>query len=156
MLLKKIYVTISISNLIILPVNIIWKKNVHICLKDQIYQYHIWAHCMDLDLCLPYLCVYISLFNLQIPSLVYINVHEYYLTLSSFLYTCSQFATFTFINIYVKIQLYKGPSTPGKSCKKCDTKPFSGFELLHFYESVFPLIRESISEAIKRKLSNRD
>ena len=29
-------------------------------------------------------------------------------------------------------------------------------ELLHFYESVFPLIRESISEAIKRKLSNRD
>ena len=46
--------------------------------------------------------------------------------------------------------------TPGKSCKKCDTKPFSGFELLHFYESVFPLIRESISEAIKRKLSNRD
>jgi hypothetical protein len=34
--------------------------------------------------------------------------------------------------------------TPGKSCKKCDTKPFSGFifELLHFYESVFPLIRE--------------
>jgi hypothetical protein len=30
--------------------------------------------------------------------------------------------------------------TPGKSCKKCDTKPFSGFELLHFYESVFPLI----------------
>jgi hypothetical protein len=34
--------------------------------------------------------------------------------------------------------------------------PFSGFELLHFYESVFPLIRESISEAIKRKLSNRD
>jgi hypothetical protein len=27
--------------------------------------------------------------------------------------------------------------TPGKSCKKCDTKPFSGFELLHFYESVF-------------------
>jgi hypothetical protein len=35
-------------------------------------------------------------------------------------------------------------------------KPFSGFELLHFYESVFPLIRESISEAIKRKLSNRD
>jgi hypothetical protein len=32
----------------------------------------------------------------------------------------------------------------------------SGFELLHFYESVFPLIRESISEAIKRKLSNRD
>jgi hypothetical protein len=23
--------------------------------------------------------------------------------------------------------------TPGKSCKKCDTKPFSGFELLHFY-----------------------
>ena len=49
------------------------------------------------------LCVYISLFNLQIPSLVYINVHEYYLTPSSFLYTCSQFATFTFINIYVKI-----------------------------------------------------
>ena len=46
--------------------------------------------------------------------------------------------------------------TPGKSCKKCDTKPFSGFELLHFYESVFPLIRESISKAIKRKLSNRD
>ena len=46
--------------------------------------------------------------------------------------------------------------TPGKFCKKCDTKPFSGFELLHFYESVFPLIRESISEAIKRKLSNRD
>jgi hypothetical protein len=46
--------------------------------------------------------------------------------------------------------------TPGKSCKKCDTKPFSGFELLHFYESVFPLIRESISEAIRRKLSNRD
>ena len=46
--------------------------------------------------------------------------------------------------------------TPGKSCKKCDTKPFSGFELQHFYESVFPLIRESISEAIKRKLSNRD
>ena len=37
--------------------------------------------------------------------------------------------------------------TPGKSYKKCDTKPFSGFELLHFYESVFPLIRESISEA---------
>jgi hypothetical protein len=35
--------------------------------------------------------------------------------------------------------------TPGKSCKKCDTKPFSGFGLLHFYESVFPLIRESIS-----------
>jgi hypothetical protein len=30
------------------------------------------------------------------------------------------------------------------------------FELLHFYESVFPLIRESINEAIKRKLSNRD
>jgi hypothetical protein len=28
------------------------KKNVHICLKDQIYQYHIWAYCMDLDLCL--------------------------------------------------------------------------------------------------------
>jgi hypothetical protein len=28
--------------------------------------------------------------------------------------------------------------TPGKSGKKCDTKPFSGFELLHFYESVFP------------------
>ena len=47
-------------------------------------------------------------------------------------------------------------STPGKCCKKCDTKSFSGFELLHFYESVFPLIRESISEAIKRKLSNRD
>jgi hypothetical protein len=46
--------------------------------------------------------------------------------------------------------------TPGKCCKKCDTKPFSGFELQHFYESVFPLIRESISEAIKRKLSNRD
>ena len=46
--------------------------------------------------------------------------------------------------------------TPGKSCKKCDTKPFSGFELLYFYESVFPLIRESISGAIKRKLSNRD
>ena len=46
--------------------------------------------------------------------------------------------------------------TPEKSCKKCDTKPFSGFELLHFYESVFPLIRDSISEAIKRKLSNRD
>ena len=49
--------------------------------------------------------------------------------------------------------------TPGKSCKKCDTnltKPFSGFELLHFYKSLFPLIRESISEAIKRKLSNRD
>jgi hypothetical protein len=46
--------------------------------------------------------------------------------------------------------------TPGKSCKKCDTKPLWGFELLHFYESVFPLIRESISEAIKRKLSNRD
>jgi hypothetical protein len=46
--------------------------------------------------------------------------------------------------------------TPGKSCKKCDTKPFSGFDLLHFYESVFPLIRESLSEAIKRKLSNRD
>ena len=46
--------------------------------------------------------------------------------------------------------------TPGKSCKKCDTKPLSGFELLHFYESVFPLIRESISEAIKRKHSNRD
>jgi hypothetical protein len=47
---------------------------------------------------------------------------------------------------------------PGKSCKKCDTKPFSGFifELLHFYEFVFPLIRESISEAIKRKLSNKD
>ena len=41
---------------------------------------------------------------------------------------------------------------PGKSCKKCDSKPFSGFtfELLHFYEFVFPLIRESISEAIKR------
>jgi hypothetical protein len=55
------------------------------------------------------LCVYISLFNLQIPSLVYINEHEYYLTPSSFLYTCSQFATFTFINIYIKIQLYKGP-----------------------------------------------
>ena len=36
------------------------------------------------------------------------------------------------------------------------TKPFSGFELLYVYESVFPLIRESISEAIKRKLSNRD
>jgi hypothetical protein len=37
-------------------------------------------------------------------------------------------------------------------------QPFLGFvfELLHFYESVFPLIRESISEAIKRKLSNRD
>ena len=46
--------------------------------------------------------------------------------------------------------------TPGKSCKKCDTKPFSGFDLLHFYESVFPLIRESLSQAIKRKLSNRD
>ena len=46
--------------------------------------------------------------------------------------------------------------TPGTSCKKCDTKPFSGFELIHFYESVFSLIRESISEAIKRKLSNRD
>ena len=44
--------------------------------------------------------------------------------------------------------------TPGKSCKKCDTKPFSGFDLLHFYESVFPLIRESLSEAIKRNLSN--
>jgi hypothetical protein len=28
------------------------QKNVHICLKDQTYQYHIWAHCMDLDLCL--------------------------------------------------------------------------------------------------------
>jgi hypothetical protein len=55
------------------------------------------------------LCVYISLFNLQIPSLVYINVHEYFWTPSSFLYTCSQFARFTFINIYVKIQLYKGP-----------------------------------------------
>ena len=39
---------------------------------------------------------------------------------------------------------------------KCDTKPFSGFDLLHFYESVCPLIRESLSEAIKRKLSNRD
>jgi hypothetical protein len=40
--------------------------------------------------------------------------------------------------------------TPGKSCKKCDTNPFSGFvfELLHFYESVFPLIRDSISEDI--------
>ena len=38
--------------------------------------------------------------------------------------------------------------TPGKSCKNCDTKPFSGFDLLHFYESVFPLIRESLSEAI--------
>ena len=25
----------------------------------------------------------------------------------------------------------------------CDTKPFSGFDLLHFYESVFHLIRES-------------
>ena len=36
------------------------------------------------------------------------------------------------------------------------TKPFSGFDLLHFYESVFPLIMESLSEAIKRKLSNRD
>jgi hypothetical protein len=46
--------------------------------------------------------------------------------------------------------------TSGKSCKKCDTKPFSGFDLLHFYESVFPLIRESLSEAIKRKLSNGD
>jgi hypothetical protein len=46
--------------------------------------------------------------------------------------------------------------TPWKSCKKCDTKPFSGFELLHLYESVFPLIRDSISEATKRKLSNRD
>jgi hypothetical protein len=54
--------------------------------------------------------------------------------------------------------VYREWFTPGKSCKKCDTKPFSGFvfELLHFYESVFPLIRESISEAIKRKLSNRD
>jgi len=37
----------------------------------------------------------------------------------------------------------------------CDTKPFSGFDLLHFYESVFHLIMESLSEAIKRKLSNR-
>jgi hypothetical protein len=46
--------------------------------------------------------------------------------------------------------------TPGKCCKKCDTKPFSGFELLLFYESVFPLIRESINEAIKRKLSYSD
>jgi hypothetical protein len=43
--------------------------------------------------------------------------------------------------------------TPGKSCKKCDTKPFSSFDLLHFYESVFPLIRESLSQAIKRKLA---
>ena len=42
------------------------------------------------------------------------------------------------------------------SSKKCDTKPFSGFDLLHFYGSVFPLIRESLREAIKRKLSNRD
>jgi hypothetical protein len=33
---------------------------------------------------------------------------------------------------------------------------FQVLSLLHFYESVFPLIRESLSEAIKRKLSNRD
>jgi hypothetical protein len=52
-------------------------------------------------------------------TLVYINVHEYYLTPSSFLYTCSQFATFTFINIYVKIQLYKGPSRQRSSSMQC-------------------------------------
>jgi hypothetical protein len=49
--------------------------------------------------------------------------------------------------------------TPGKSCKKCDTKPFSRLCLwaaTFLWICVFPLIRESISEAIKRKLSNRD
>jgi hypothetical protein len=46
-------------------------------------------------------------------------VHEYYLTPSSFLYTCSQFATFTFINIYVKIQLYKGPSKQRSRSTQC-------------------------------------
>jgi hypothetical protein len=52
-------------------------------------------------------------------SPLYINVHEYYLTPSSFLYTCSQFATFTFINIYVKIQLYKGPSRQRSRSMRC-------------------------------------
>ena len=46
--------------------------------------------------------------------------------------------------------------TPGKSSKKCDTKSFSGFDLLHCYESLFSLIRESLSEAMKHKLSYRD
>jgi hypothetical protein len=48
--LLQIPVTISISNLIILPVSIIWKKNVHICLKDQIYQYHIWQTNLIIEL----------------------------------------------------------------------------------------------------------
>jgi hypothetical protein len=122
--LLQIHVTISISNLIILPVNIIWKKMyisvwrikftnttfghtawIWISAWMDLCTVGFWHKCHSISFSFAILCVYISLFNLQNPSLVYINVHEYYLTTSSFLYTCSQFATFTFINIYVKIQL---------------------------------------------------
>ena len=38
------------------------------------------------------------------------------------------------------LQVQEGVEGPGFTCH---TKPFSGFDLLHFYESVFHLIRES-------------